>query len=141
MIRITGHYAVSYAASKGLHLNQAAGAWGPARSEVPVDEVELLDGAALEALWLEASARDFAHFVADEALDNLVSIGDAEILPLWYGPTGTTQIEIVYLTNHDYAVRDRPEGLIGLWDIVHGRDTLIERIIGLLNRASEHQLA
>lgn len=141
MIRIRGHFAISYAASRGLRLNQEAGTWGPARFELTIADVETVDGAECEAVWVEASPRDFAHFLADEALDNLVAIGDAEILPLWYGPAGPTQIELVYLTNHDYAVRDRPEGLIGLWDIVHGREALLERIIGLLNRAAEHQLA
>lgn len=141
MIRITGNFAISFAASKGLSLNQAAGPWGDARFGLSPSEIECLDGAACAALWVEANQRDFAHFLADEALDNLVSIGDAEILPLWYGPAGATQLEIVYLTNHDYAVRDRPDGLIGLWDLVHGRDQLIERIISLVHHAAEHAVA
>jgi len=141
MIRITGNHAISYAASKGLSVNQDPGPWGEARFGVELDEVEAWEEDARAALWVEAGARDFAHFLSDEALDNLVTIGDAEILPLWYGPDGSTQIEIVYLTNHDYAVRDRPEGLIGLWDIVHGRDQLVERIIGLVQRAAQHATA
>lgn len=141
MIRITGNFAIAFAANKGLRLNQEAGPWGAARFELNAAVVDDLDGPERDAVWIEASARDFAHFLADEALDNLVTIGDAEILPLWYGPVGSTQIEIVYLTNHDYAVRDRPEDLIGLWDIVHGRDQLIERIIGLVQRAAQHAVA
>ncbi|HEY9854467.1 MAG TPA: hypothetical protein V6D05_01930 [Stenomitos sp.] len=141
MIRITGNHAISFAASKGLRVNQDPGPWGEARFEVELDEVETWGEEARTALWVEGSARDFAHFLADEALDNLVTIGDAEILPLWYGPEGSTQIEIVYLTNHDYAVRDRPDGLIGLWDIVHGRDQLLERVVGLVQRAAQHAVA
>lgn len=141
MIRLSGNFAIAFAASRGLRVNRDAGPWGPARFELEGSALEALDGDERSAVWVEASARDFAHFLADEALDSLVSIGDAEILPLWYGPTGSTQIEIVYLTNHDYAVRDRPEGLIGLWGIVHGRDQLIERMIGLVQRAADHALA
>lgn len=141
MIQIKGNFAIAYAASKGLSLNQGRGPWGEARFELSPAEVDDVEGPARDAIWLAVGARDFAHFAADEALDNLVSIGDAEILPLCYGPEGPTQVEIVYLTDHEYAVRDRPEGTIGSWEIVRGRDQLMERLIALLYHAGRHVAA
>lgn len=138
MIRITGNVAITLAGQRGLVLVLEAGPWGPGRTTLRASEAELLSHDAQEAVWLEVSAGDYAHFLTDEAVENLGEIGDAVLLALW---DGQTEIEVAYHTVQEYAVRDHQDGQLGEWAFVRGHGELLEHIAGLVDRLALRPVA
>lgn len=137
-IVLKGYTAIEYARRKALCLNHAADATRESLSELTVAEAEALASSHPEAIWLETNIRDFAHFLLDDALDELRDLGDSERIVLWPSPSGDPFggwfIEIVSLTHQEYVIRLHADAQpVGPWEIVSGRESVMQAAVGMLS--------